>query len=126
MNPLRRPLLILLDPRPPWLASAMVWVIAGILLIISARFMAPGGQLQWLRIAVEIAGFILILTACAARMLRQSQLNYHTQRLVRRGAGQCPDCGYNLKGLTPGTCPECGTDIEKVTRESARVVRPGE
>lgn len=23
-------------------------------------------------------------------------------------AGQCPHCGYDLRGLAPGTCPECG------------------
>ena len=24
----------------------------------------------------------------------------------------CPDCGYNLRGLSSGTCPECGKSVE--------------
>jgi hypothetical protein len=124
MNPLRRALLIFLDPRPPWWASAVTCVILGILLIIGARFINPG-PLQWLRVTLEVAGFILILNACLARFIRQLQINFHTQRLIRRGAGQCPECGYNLKGVASERCPECGIDIEAVTRESAQVVKPG-
>lgn len=32
------------------------------------------------------------------------------RRLRNRSAGSCPECGYDLRGIT-GRCPECGTEI---------------
>ncbi len=41
-----------------------------------------------------------------------------------RTAPQCPECGYNLTGLTSSRCPECGTpvqrgEVEQMAREAA-------
>ncbi len=30
------------------------------------------------------------------------------RRLVRRGRGRCPECGYDLRGQLAAGCPECG------------------
>jgi hypothetical protein len=35
--------------------------------------------------------------------------------LRRIDHGQCPTCGYNLRGNLSGFCPECGAEIEFVT-----------
>ncbi len=33
------------------------------------------------------------------------------RRYLRRRAGRCPDCNYDLRATTTGTCPECGAAI---------------
>ncbi len=36
----------------------------------------------------------------------------------------CPECGYNLTGLTSGRCPECGTPVQrKEVEQLAREVK---
>jgi len=33
----------------------------------------------------------------------------------------CPDCGYNLRGLTGERCPECGSSIEGMRDRTSRI-----
>lgn len=55
----------------------------------------------------------------------------HTTEKVRavKTKGQCPECGYSLKGLKEPRCPECGTVVvaqthrEQERRDSIRTVR---
>lgn len=35
------------------------------------------------------------------------------RRHLRRRAGHCPDCNYDLRATTTGTCPECGNAMFK-------------
>lgn len=40
---------------------------------------------------------------------------------VHRVPPECPQCGYNLTGLTSGVCPECGTPVQRrVVEQQAR------
>lgn len=32
-------------------------------------------------------------------------------RFLKAGKRLCPDCGYDLKGITGVTCPECGAPV---------------
>jgi hypothetical protein len=36
---------------------------------------------------------------------------------LRRGAGHCPSCGYDLTANASGRCPECGDDIPAAAAE---------
>jgi hypothetical protein len=124
MNPFRRPLLVLLNPRPRLWARAGVWFIAGFALIISSRLVDSRSPIAWFGDAMVIAGFALLLLACTASVVRRAQLDWYTKQLLKRGAVLCPTCGYNLKGLTDPRCPECGTDIDAAASEAARMVQP--
>jgi rubredoxin len=33
----------------------------------------------------------------------------------------CPDCGYDLHGLTGARCPECGFDLETVRARAPQI-----
>lgn len=53
----------------------------------------------------------LILFALALILIFRANF---VSRLVMRGfrsTGQCPDCGYNVRGLKAPTCPECGAAL---------------
>lgn len=39
-------------------------------------------------------------------------------RKARRGADECPECGYRIRGLPSKLCPECGMDYEALRREA--------
>lgn len=43
-----------------------------------------------------------------------------TRRVVRKRAGRCPECGYDLRGASSGVCPECG-EQSPTTARAARV-----
>jgi hypothetical protein len=63
----------------------------------------PTGDMYW-RISLwwlMLPCFILLIRANAQR-------NAAIERNERRAAGQCLNCGYDLRGST-GACPECGT-----------------
>jgi RimJ/RimL family protein N-acetyltransferase len=55
----------------------------------------------------------VVLTGWAALNIRQLVVARRAVKWARRrGAGQCPPCGYNLRGNTNGRCPECGALVE--------------
>lgn len=124
MTPFRRFLLVLLNPRPPVWAHAGGWCIGGVGLIVASRMIDRRGTIAGLGDVMEFLGFGIILLACVASILRRAQVDWHTKQLIKRGAGLCPNCGYNLKGLPTRQCPECGTDIEAATREAAQIIKP--
>lgn len=33
----------------------------------------------------------------------------------------CPDCGYDLRGLTSARCPECGFDLERIRTRTPQI-----
>ena len=70
-------------------------------------------KLIWLPVLVTVPGFralaipvwiplvLVVLTLAIARILCRSAR-----------PGHCPNCDYNLTGLTSGVCPECGLPIK--------------
>jgi predicted RNA-binding Zn-ribbon protein involved in translation (DUF1610 family) len=33
----------------------------------------------------------------------------------------CPECGYNLRGITSARCPECGTEIDRAKLAESQI-----
>src|SRR5690606_35691160 len=38
---------------------------------------------------------------------------------------RCPECGYNLTGLSAGTCPECGRKFDPAVLRKMRLIGYG-
>jgi hypothetical protein len=120
---LRRALLIYLDPRGPWWASASLWVLLAIVGMIVWEGFVPRAGAGWPRVVVHLVFVAVLLLAVAAGFLRREQEHWYRRQLLRRGAGLCPHCGYELKGLPAERCPECGVDIAAAAREAADATR---
>lgn len=71
-----------------------------------------GRRLSW-SARVPLWIFVLLLGGPAAGLWA-----FH----VRRPPGDCPYCGYDLRGTPAGPCPECGTD--SIAAEHRRAWRP--
>ncbi len=62
---------------------------------------------RWVPVRAEVPAFLLLLVFIwPARLLMRKRAQL--LREMRRSAGQCEDCGYDLRE-TPQRCPECGT-----------------
>lgn len=60
-----------------------------------------------------LIGNTLVFSAVWAALLALPMLALRWRRSRRAGAGQCPKCRYDLRGLSAGTpCPECGKEHE--------------
>ena len=53
----------------------------------------------------------------------RTALRRHRAR-VRRAAGRCAACGYDLRA-SPARCPECGADVAAAAATAAAAARPG-
>lgn len=88
-------------------ASAVIVCLGTVpLLYIGVQFLA-GNMLDMSVATQDIfgCGFILaaiILIGCIVFLLRR------TLRIMRFNMGECPRCGYNLRGDFDPGCPECG------------------
>jgi hypothetical protein len=62
---------------------------------------------RWVPARIEVPGFLLLLAfVWPTRLLMRKR--EQLLREMRRAAGQCEECGYDLRE-TPKQCPECGT-----------------
>ncbi len=59
----------------------------------------------WRGFAVDVAFFGLAWAGVIAILIR-------VRRCFRVGAGMCPQCRYDMKGLTSGVCPDCGSAVK--------------
>lgn len=75
---------------------------------------APGGNFIWSTLECPSWMFIPVLGAYPSLYFLVVGI-----RRLRRRAGHCLHCDYDLTGNESGVCPECGTAI-KVTSESPR------
>ncbi len=53
----------------------------------------------------------LLYAAALSMLVVCFRLLRATRRHLRRRAGHCPNCNYDLRASTTGTCPECGAAI---------------
>lgn len=56
-----------------------------------------------------LAGLLLFVLGIIQVIRREL---YKGERLKAIARGECPTCGYTLKGLPSTTCPECGEVVE--------------
>ena len=84
-------------------AAAYVWLCFWLLLLVDN----PGSE------RLYIATMILV-SLPPALGLAWMALRKGPRSPTSAGAVPCPNCGYNLRGLTAADCPECG---EKFTLE---------
>lgn len=76
-----------------------------------------GVQTRWAFFPLAILADTLLLTVVGLWIYSTSRVPcwplWHrlTPAQRRRARGCCPNCNYNLEGLTTPTCPECGNPI---------------
>jgi hypothetical protein len=70
------------------------------------HYESPYPGVMGLEITHALAMPILLLTTLLLAILARRCL-----ARARRGAGQCPSCGYSTVGLQSPTCPECGRGV---------------
>jgi DNA-directed RNA polymerase subunit RPC12/RpoP len=79
---------------------------AGILMIILSSFISDAALViviaSWAWMPTWILSTALIW--CETRIERMSRSEARTEGLIR-----CPQCGYDLRGLSEARCPECGS-----------------
>jgi len=74
------------------------------------RYAWVGGAIWGLQLG-GLAGLVVASVTFAARWKRLTRTVPWDPAL--RAATGCPQCGYNLRGLTTPRCPECGTDLAR-------------
>ena len=74
----------------------------------------PALVAQWHRVLdVQVASVRYWQILVAALVLPGLWLVGTWRGVRRRGAGQCPGCGYDLTGNQSGLCPECGRPVPR-------------
>lgn len=64
--------------------------------------------------AIQNAGALLVAAALAISLAGLPRWIRDHLRARELGAGRCPGCGYDIKGLRGGAvCPECGAGLEE-------------
>ncbi len=66
-----------------------------------------------LPLTVYWPGAIINTLTYAAALFIPFELIPWTRRHLRRRAGRCPNCNYDLRATTTGACPECGAAITR-------------
>ena len=102
------------DPPVPRRLRAFSTVLLCGLALTTALMVLGWNRVPWTLLSAY-AGF-MVLTAGASLFLG-------LDRFVMRDslmAGECPHCGYSLRGLPPGgVCPECGGSLVLDPEESS-------
>jgi hypothetical protein len=118
----RRLRALLTNPHPPTWANAGVWGISALIASAILWIVIPASGLWLLTAARLLALAALALALIAALTRRLAEIQYY--RIIcdfidRR----CPQCRYDLKGLSTPNCPECGVNLVALADDAARLVK---
>jgi hypothetical protein len=96
-----------------WAAVSFVVVLALTAGLVNALFHQAGSwpPPAFLGLAVPVLVSILRAHVTLQERRRRRRKKIERRYAFRLGAGLCPRCEYNLKGLTEPRCPECGLGI---------------
>jgi hypothetical protein len=82
----------------PFYVGAGVGVVLGLLIMLVPPWITTSNHTSW----ISMIGQLLMTFSCYVAIIPGHK------RRKRRGAGCCPECGYNLRA-SPERCPECGS-----------------
>jgi hypothetical protein len=87
-----------------WHLSALTWQDHGAAM---GKSVWRVGGFSWVNHSAWLVPSCVLLGACSAAAFLRTPL----RRMMRRRAGKCEYCGYDLRGTPGGRCTECGKPI---------------
>jgi hypothetical protein len=95
--------------RLTWLAAAAALAVGGAIGFLAAAMMTPHDGSSFGAFIAEVVAMLLWVIATVF-IWRETAVE-RAQRVARSSGSAiaCPNCGYNLTGLSESRCPECGS-----------------
>lgn len=93
--------------RPGLFVDVMIWLIFFPISLLSPLLdVRQGVGASGMLLVLLVNAFLWGLGSAGIYWPIHQRLSLARRRIKR---GQCPACGYSLRGITGPTCPECGT-----------------
>lgn len=73
-------------------------------------------------VGAEGAALLVLILCPVIAYLRAVQHAWSRRQLARLKLGRCPQCNYELSGLTQARCPECGAVPHEVASQARQIV----